>query len=384
MLHQISEYFKQKHGEIDAVIFAPGRANIIGEHTDYNDGFVLPFPINLGLWFVAQKNQVQHLKIEAFNIQETIDYPLKTDQNIKSSWFVYFYQVLQRIQLPTSFGATIVFGGNLPIGAGVSSSSAITCGFIALLNRLYELQLASERMLEIAVLSERGGGVQGGIMDQFTIFYGLKNKAIFLHCGDKTYEYIDINLGGLKFYLIHTNIKHELALSDYNNRRADCELALNHLQSHGIEITSLSHLSINQLSWIQEILPQALYEKTSYVIEENQRAVEATKALKSGDFNHLGRLLYQSHKGLSEKYQVSCPQLDWLVNMANQNDFFLGARMMGGGFGGCTINLVKGLMTDTMSEDIKQKYFEQFNIKPEIYLIESSDGLLESEKKIHL
>jgi len=367
--------FKEKFGNPQATIFAPGRANIIGEHTDYNDGFVLPFAIGQGVWFYGKSNENCLFNIMAADTHEESMMEMDGSVNV-TGWEKYFSQVLQVLSSYQIRGADIVFGGNLPIGAGVSSSSAITCGFVALINELNGLQLSQDDLVIKAVEAERGYGVRGGIMDQYTIFNGRKDKAILIDCRKSTHEYVDFESGEYQFYLINTNVKHNLIHTDYNNRREECEKAVVLLNQHYRQMSALRDLTLSDLPEISHLLDDGLFAKVNFVVQENNRVLLARKAMLSKDYNTLGQLLYASHEGLSKMYNVSCDELDWLVNYTFNIENCLGARMMGGGFGGCTINLIKGNLDEDVISDITLKYKHVFGISPDIIPVQLEDGIL--------
>jgi galactokinase len=276
---------------------------------------------------------------------------------------------------PTT-GADIVFGGDLPIGAGISSSSAITCGFLTVWSALNNLNLTPEQLVNIAVVAERGSGVQGGIMDQYTIINAVKDKAILLDCRTNSHSFIDLGLGEHHLYLFNTKVKHNLVNTDYNVRKAECEAAVSMLNKNYRPVTALRDITPDELSNIKKVLPVTLYNRASFVIQENQRVVAAVAAIQLNDFAKLGELLYSSHDGLSQLYEVSCAELDMLVDFTIDQDIFLGGRMMGGGFGGCTINLTTEELPTDIIEEMTVKYHERFGFKPEIINISPEDGIL--------
>ena len=373
----LKEKFKNTFGPPEITVFAPGRANIIGEHTDYNDGFVLPFAINQGVWFFARANESNIIQIIAFDTDEKTTIEAGKEDTPKYGWEKFFRQVLRASPGAPSKGADIVFGGNLPIGAGISSSSAITCGFLTVIDRMNKLNLSPDQLVNTAVLAERGSGVRGGIMDQYTIINGLKNKAILLDCKTNSHHFIDLDLGQHRLYLINTRVKHNLINTDYNNRRAQCEEAVAMLNKNYKHLTSLRDVNIEELNQLEKLLPDILFNRASFVIQENQRVLDAVNAIKLKNYSKLGELLYASHDGLSQMYDVSCDELDWLVNFTLDQDNFLGARMMGGGFGGCTINLTSNEPNDDVMEEMASKYLKRFGIKPEIIAITPEDGILQ-------
>ncbi len=375
----LPEKFIQRFGKRpDISVFAPGRANIIGEHTDYNHGFVLPFAIGQGIHFLASANDTHFIHIQADDLQESVTLDLHhSDVSHDQGWIKFVRQIIKVLANKPLKGFDMIFGGNLPIGAGISSSSALTCGFVAVLNKINHLEMDAHDMMWTAIHAERGYGVQGGIMDQFSIINGKRGHAMLLDCASNAATYVDLHMYGYTFYLFNTNVKHNLLHTDYNLRRKECESAVATLVHHGLNIHSLRDLNVSDLSPIQPLLDQTLYQRASYVIEENQRVMDAIKAFENQDFATLGQLLYQSHDGLAQKYQVSCPELDTLVKMTHTIDAILGARMMGGGFGGCTINLVKGKLNATTLSEIKADYFNLFGIHADIFEVFPSDGIME-------
>jgi galactokinase len=379
MKDSIQQIFIDQFGKpAEHTIYAPGRANIIGEHTDYNDGYVLPFAIAQGIWFGAAANDSQRLNIKAFNTDQTVHIDLQTlEISNDVGWAKFFIQVLKTFDFVALNGLDIVFGGDLPIGAGISSSSALTCGLISLLNNVWQLNLSTSELVQNAVNAERGYGVRGGIMDQFTIFNGRKNQAILLDCKTNTHEYVPLDMGQFKFYLFNTKVQHNLLHTDYNSRRDECDLAVNLINKHYKKVTSLRDIDMEDLTNLQSMLDVTSFNRVSFVVQENHRVIKAKYALLQNDFEALGLLLYESHDGLSQMYQVSCAELDWLVAYTLDFDQIAGARMMGGGFGGCTINLVKGELSTHFITEMTLKYKQQFGFDPEIFEVIPSDGILD-------
>ncbi|MCE2788781.1 MAG: galactokinase [Saprospiraceae bacterium] len=372
----ILHIFQKEFGPSEFLVFAPGRANIIGEHTDYNDGYVLPFAIGQGVWFVARKTAEPRLDIIASNTGERAVMELNGESMTDFGWQKFFRQVLVACQQLPVPGLQLVFGGDLPIGAGISSSSAITCGLIETLNLAAGWQLNSGEMVSTAVIAETGYGVRGGIMDQYTIFNAKQNQAILLDCRSNTHDFVPLELGGHQFLLINTNVKHNLIHTDYNNRRAECERALTSIKSLYPNVVSLRELDQNMLPQIKDLLDKTLYNRVAFVIEENQRVLQAVEALTSQNFDLLGQLLNQSHKGLSDLYNVSCQELDWLAELAENHPGFLGGRMMGGGFGGCTINILHQPLSQEETELITRDYIREFGFAPTFIPIVPENGII--------
>ena len=373
-----SKFISTFNRKPEYTFFAPGRANIIGEHTDYNDGFVLPFAISQGIHFLSSPNFDHTIRIMAADPDQHITVNISdiTDES-SIGWYKFIQQVLKLYTGTPIRGFDMVFGGNLPVAAGVSSSSALTCGIIVALDRMNGYNRSVDEMIQMAVTAERGYGVQGGIMDQFTIFNGKCDKAIILDCSDNTFEYIDFIKEDYSFYLINTQVKHNLLDSNYNQRNQQCKQGLEWINQNFKPISSLREVMLSDLIGLKPVMDKMLYNRISYVVEENNRVLMAKDTLISNDADTLGRLLYQSHEGLSVKYEVSCPELDWLVDYSKSKKPFVGARMMGGGFGGCTINLVKGRLDTQVQHDLSESYQRKFGLKPDIICIKPSSGIME-------
>lgn len=373
---KVKQVFLETFGKYDAEIFAPGRANIIGEHTDYNNGFVLPFAISQGVYLFAARTENSILNIIAFDVGEKITIDFNDPKDPSYGWEKFIFQVLSVLDKDKIAGFNLVFGGDLPIGGGISSSSALTCGLIALLNDLFKLGMNGNCIVQKSIEAERGYGVRGGIMDQFTIVNAIKNNAILLDCRDNSYTHVPLNLDGHCFYLFNTNVKHNLLHTDYNNRRIECENAVDIISNNYKPITSLRDLDVSDLTFLEGFLDEKLYKRVNFVILENLRVLHSMFAIEKYDILGLGNLLSQSHQGLSFDYEVSCDELDWLVSFASHNSSILGARMMGGGFGGCTINLVKGSLDAIWLDKIKTSYKDKFGIDLTVFPIKSGNGIL--------
>jgi len=363
----------QKHtelfGEPDVIIRSPGRANIIGEHTDYNDGLVLPFAIDKSIFFYATKSNAKTSNIYSGDLDV-----LEEDIEHKSNGFLqYFHSVLQTIQehLPEDWHFNISFGGNLPIGAGVSSSSAITCGFIAVCNQMYKLDLSKSEIVQYAFTAERGAGLEGGMMDQFSIVFGEHQKVICLDCSDKSWFDLDINSGQYQFVLLNTNVQHQLADSAYNVRVNECKTGLEQIKQRDMTVNGFRDIQHSHLSY----LSGPIYDRIKHVIEENQRVLYAVEAIKQNNMVQLGQLLDASHKSLRELYCVSCVELDYIVDKLLPEKRVLGARMMGGGFGGCVISLLEKDCADSIMDTWKEDYHKTFGKEVSSFSIKPETGL---------
>ncbi len=353
------------------MFIAPGRINLIGEHTDYNEGFVMPAAINYHITFAIAPNGTDSFNFYAVDYNETASFDLSS---IKAgdSWVNYLMGVIDGFSDLRARGVDCVFGSTIPVGAGLSSSAALCCGFGFAINDIFKLGLDRLQLAKIGQYSEHEfAGVQCGIMDQFASLHGKKNSVLLLDCRSLEYETVAANLGDYRILLIDTKVKHSLASTEYNDRRASCEAGVKILK-----INSLRDATRTMLDQHQDELGEEVYVKCSYVVDEIARTKKAAELLKSGDIEKFGSLLYETHWGLSKQYDVSCEELDVLVSLAEeQKDLVVGARMMGGGFGGCTINLVHHSKVDFIKGYVHEEYFATFRKEPDFYLVNLSDGV---------
>lgn len=355
------------------LIFSPGRINIIGEHTDYNDGFVFPAAVNKGIAAAIQKSNSGFCTAIALDLDSTIKFELdKLKPSKEGSWENYVFGVVAEIQNRNKVVGdfNIIFKGNIPGGAGMSSSAALENSVVFGLNELFDLGLSKEDMILISQKAEHNYvGVNCGIMDQYASMFGIKNNALHLDCRTIKSKPYEINFKDHQLMLINTNVKHSLSDSAYNDRRSACESV-----SALLGIKALRDATEADLETVIDKVTPANYQKALYVIQENARTIKAAKAIEDNDLATLGSLIYQSHNGLSSQYKVSCEELDFLVEQAKKNKDVLGARMMGGGFGGCTINLVAKKEAIAFSEFASKAYQNKFNKDCSVYFIELSQG----------
>ena len=356
----IYQHFTKVFAQEPLLVFSPGRINIIGEHTDYNDGFVFPAAIDLGIVVALQRSDNTRSVIYSYD-KEEYHYFDETDQ-LKSipngGWRNYVLGIFielekRKIKVPP---VTISFGGNIPTGAGLSSSAAVENGVVFGLNTLFNLGLTKKEMIFISQGAEQNVvGVNCGIMDQYASMFGQKDKALLLDCQSLEASPKKIKLTNHELLLINSNVKHNLAENAYNKRRESCERV-----SRQLNTSSLRHATIEMLQNAKSKIQTEDYEKALYVVRENDRVLQANQAIEKQDFSLLGQLLYASHKGLQTNYKVSCDELDFLVEQARESPHVIGARMVGGGFGGCTINLVKAgkrtVFFNEVSLQFKKKY----------------------------
>lgn len=365
--------------QADILVHAPGRINIIGEHTDYNGGFVLPAAIDKGIHLrIRKNNDPHHCKIYSLDFNKGFAFRLDQIKPSIELWHNYFLGILQELnKLGHNIqGFDCELQSDLPIGSGMSSSAALECSFIGALNELFDLGLDRMEMVLICQCSNHHFiGVKSGIMDQFASIMGRKDHVVKLDCRDYSYEYFPLQLDEYQLVLLNTNVTHSLASSEYNTRREECEEGVRLLQDTFPEISLLRDVNIQMLNSQRAHLPEHIFRRCKHVILESQRVEEATSALLRQDFHKLGQLMYASHHSLQYDYKVSCPELDFLVEHSRPYKGVLGSRMMGGGFGGCTINLVKKESHSSFVADLSLAYAKRFGKELSVYEVIVSDGL---------
>lgn len=350
MMSTDPNHYIEKILSYDMAFRAPGRINLIGEHTDYNGGCCLPAAILPSIYLGISPSKETIIKA----LNPGISAALTDDYD----WLRYIRGVVRHLsersgQLPAF---SLAFGGDLPIGAGLSSSSALCCALMSALNALFELHMAKDELTRLAVIAEQDSGVIGGMMDQISIFNGKKDMALMIHCDTWNFEYIPALLPDYQWLVIDTGIQHRLIDSDYNNRSFACRAIAENLKRHQVIHEFLSELTHHDLALIRNLLGDEQYILVRYVIEENDRVRDFSKALQSGFVEDCGKLLFASHQGLRDDYRVSCPELDCLVDFARNDARCAGARMMGGGFGGSTLHLVPNVESAEYLCDIQEYY----------------------------
>jgi galactokinase len=374
----VKRCFIDRFAATPMVIFAPGRVNLIGEHTDYNNGFVLPVAINKGVYFALAKSDRDTSEIYSIKYNETLSVDhAQTGKMDGQVWQNYLLGVLSRLEsLGFNIGSfNCVFGGDLPVGAGLSSSAALECGFVTALNELFHLDLSRLQMIHIAQWAEHNyAGVRCGIMDQYASIMGRHNAAVLLDCLNLASEYYPLPLDGFRILLLDTSVKHSLASSEYNTRRKECEIGVAIIQKKYPHAMSLRDVTSAMLQELKSELPDVIYRRCRFVVEENQRVLDSCAALKEGSLITLGQKMFASHDGLSRLYEVSCEELDFLAYFARGFDEVIGSRMMGGGFGGCTINIVRDSFVDEFVTTSADAYRMKFGRDLMPYIVGSSSG----------
>ena len=379
ILNEVKSSFEQRFGVEPIVIKAPGRINLIGEHTDYNNGFVLPAAVDQAIYLAVAKSGSSESMLVSLDMDQTYEFSINDFQPTKEKpWANYLMGVLAEIQKSGRevSGFNIVFSGDVPQGSGMSSSAALECGTCFALNELFELSIPKVEMVKMSQKAEHNyAGVMCGIMDQFASMMGSADHALLLDCESLEYRHFPIELTDHIIVLCNSNVSHNLADSEYNIRRKQCEEGVSLLQKYFPEVKSLRDVSLEQLNAHQSELSDVVYKRCKYVIEENERVMSMTKAMEAGEIDSLGEILTIAQEGMRSEYEISCPEIDFMAGFANNREDVVGARMMGGGFGGCTINLVNKGSEDQFISELNAAYKEQFNKEITPIKVVISDGV---------
>lgn len=367
------------------IIFSPGRINLIGEHIDYNGGFVLPAAIDKHVIVDIDLSETSlcHVSSEQtgsfkFDISIQID---KSD----TLWHNYILGVvagIKKLRPAWQKGFIAKISSNLPVGSGISSSAALECGLAQAINELFELNLTKMEIINLAHSAEHDYvGTKCGIMDQFSVMMGKKNQLMLLNCDTLEHDYINAVFDPYVIILLNSNVAHELASSEYNLRRAACESTLKIINKEYPDYKKLAEVPLKVLEAVKDDLTITQYKRASYVIEEQARTIKAADAIKKGEIKLFGKLMYASHEGLSNKYDVSSDELDFMVDFSKDYPEVVGSRLMGGGFGGCTINLVKSDEVANYLADLSEAYSQRFSKSLTPIFVEVSEGVRANSSK---
>lgn len=371
-----NEVFKNTKDPL--IVRSPGRVNIIGEHTDYNDGFVLPAAIDKAAYIAIALREDDEIHLMALDLNENFSTSLKDLKPVGDiSWPNYILGAVAQFakkNIPLK-GFSAILSSDVPIGAGLSSSAAVECATVFALNTLLHTNFSKIQMVQMAQKAEHEfAGVMCGIMDQFASMMGKHNHVIKLDCRSLDYEYVPFKLDGIKILLLNTNVKHSLASSEYNTRRQECEQAVAWIQVFHPEVNSLRDVSEVMLD--EYVLPKdkLIDQRSRFIVQEINRLQKGCEDLIKGDINALGKKMFATHDGLSNMYGVSCKELDYLVDFVRNNDTVIGGRMMGGGFGGCTINLVKEDSIEQLLMQIQPAYEKATGLQLDYYIASIENG----------
>ena len=368
--------FKEKFGAEGIWYFSPGRVNLIGEHTDYNGGCVLPGAIDKGILAEIKPNGTDKVRAYSLDLQDYAEFGLNEEDKPKASWAHYIFGVCREMQKRGAklSGFDTVFSGDVPLGAGLSSSAALESTFGFALNEIYNCGFDKKELVLIGQKTEHNYcGVNCGIMDQFASIFGKEGNLIRLDCSTMEYEYVPFHPQGYKVVLVDSVTKHELVDSPYNKRRQSCERAAAAIAVNHPQVKLLGDADLEMLEEVKGKISEEDYMRATYAIQENQRLVDTCEALKKGDYETVGKNIYATHHGMSKLYEVSTIELDFLNDIAKECGV-TGSRIMGGGFGGCTINLVPEDKYDHFIETSDAKFKEKFGKEPKIYPVKISDG----------
>ena len=372
----MNKFVELFENEPTLIVRSPGRVNIIGEHLDYNDGFVLPAAIDKAIYVSVSKRADNNIHLYSVDFKEAYEVAVSEIKPTKS-WSTYILGVADQL-LKGGYaigGFNLVLDGNIPIGAGLSSSAAVECATVFALNELFELGIDKMEMVRISQRAEHAfSGVMCGIMDMFASMFGKKDHVIQLDCRSLAYEYKPFVLDGYKIVLLNTNVKHSLSSSAYNERRQQCEQGVAWVKEHHPTVNALRDVTREMLDKYVAPNDAIVYSRCKYVVEEIQRLLNGCNDLENGDIAALGKKMYATHEGLSKLYEVSCKEADFLVAAVKKNPAVLGARMMGGGFGGCTINIVKEEAIPEMLETVPEKYKAAMGLELSVYISNIENG----------
>lgn len=377
--HVRSRFIKHFDGKTGNIYFSPGRINLIGEHTDYNGGFVFPGAVDKGIMAEVRPNGTDTVMCYSIDLKDRVEFKVNDPQGPRASWARYIYGVIQEMKkLGVEVkGFNTAFSGDVPLGAGMSSSAALESCFACALNDLFGDNKVSKWDMVLAGQATEHNycGVNCGIMDQFASVFGEEGKLMRLDCRSREFEYFPFDPKGYKLVLVDSKVKHELASSAYNDRRKSCENVVAALQKKFAdrEFETLRDASWDDLEAVKSEISEEDYKRAHFVLGEVDRVLAVSDALNKGDYETVGEQMYKTHFGLSKEYEVSCEELDFLNNLAKQCGV-TGSRIMGGGFGGCTINLVKEDLYDSFIAEAKKQYVAKYNREPAVYDVVISQG----------
>jgi galactokinase len=378
-LIQVTKAFFEKTFENtpQKTVLSPGRINIIGEHIDYNDGYVLPAAIDKMICFAFEKTNAATSQIVAIDLGESVTIDVTANSTLSDTiWTNYLRGVIHQLQ---NKGLVIgnfncVFSSTIPVGSGLSSSAALECGFLFGLNELFHLNIKPVDIALMGQSAEHWVGINCGIMDQFSSVMGKANQVIKIDCRTLEYEYHNADFSDYSLVLFDSNVKHSLFSSAYNQRRQECEKGLAILTANFPEVTSFREATVEQILSIKNQMTETVFKRSHYAIKEIKRVALACEALDRGDIITLGQLLFETHEGLSKEYEVSCAELDMIVETLKKEPAVVGSRLMGGGFGGCTINLIKKGQEEVIKAKLAQLYQETFGIELKTYEVTIANG----------
>ena len=374
-----SRFIKHFDGKTGNIYASPGRINLIGEHTDYNGGFVFPGAVDKGMMCEIRPNGTDTIQAYSIDLKDRVEFKVDGPNGPRASWARYIYGVVQEMRkLGVDVrGFNTAFAGDVPLGAGMSSSAALESCFAFAINDLFaDNRISKWDLVLVGQATEHNYcGVNCGIMDQFASVFGKAGCLMRLDCRSREFEYFPFMPEGYKLVLLDSVVKHELAGSPYNDRRNSCENVVKHIAAKHLEGTfeTLRDCTWEQLEEVKAEVGEEDYRRAKFVLGEKDRVLAVCEALNEGDYETVGQKMYETHEGLSKDYEVSCEELDFLNDIAKENGV-TGSRIMGGGFGGCTINLVKANIYNKFIADAKAKFAAKYGHEPKVYDVVIGDG----------
>jgi galactokinase len=373
---KIQQAFYQHFAHNPVIVRSPGRINLIGEHTDYNLGFVMPAAIDKAMYVGISPREDEEVHLVSLDYEEQTQFNIRHLQKNNKAWSYYVMGIVEQLLPDYKIGGfNCVIAGEVPLGAGLSSSAALECAVLFGLNEIFSLNIPRIEMAKIAQAAENSFvGVQSGIMDQFASLMSRAGEVMLLDCRSLQHEFFPLKMSGLQLILLDSQVKHSLAATEYNRRRQECEEGVQLLQAVLPEIQSLREVRLEDLQKNAQLLPEIIYRRCRFVVEENARVLAASQDLQAGNMEDFGKKMYDSHYGLRDLYEVSCLELDVLVNLAQKNPGVLGSRMMGGGFGGCTLNLVREEGVGALLESVERYYSIETGQLAKIYAVTLENG----------
>ncbi len=372
-----SRFIKHFDGKTGNIYMSPGRINLIGEHTDYNGGFVFPGAVDKGIMAEIRPNGTDTVMLYSIDLKDRVEFKVNDPEGPRASWARYIYGVCQEMKAlgVDVKGFNAAFYGDVPLGAGMSSSAALESAYAYAINDLFgENKIDKFELAKVGQATEHNYiGVKCGIMDQFASVFGKEGSLMRLDCRSLEYQYFPFKPEGYRLVLVDSVVKHELASSAYNKRRESCENVVKAIAKKHEGVEFLRDCTLEMLAEVKAEVSEEDYMRAEYVIEEIQRVLDVCDALEKGDYETVGQKMYETHQGMSKKYEVSCEELDFLNDIAFDCGV-TGSRVMGGGFGGCTINLVKNELYETFITTAKERFKEKFGRSPKVYDVVISDG----------
>lgn len=358
-----TEFEKRFKRQPTHIVLSPGRINLMGEHTDYNLGFVLPAAIGYYMCLAIAPNGTEECNVFSLDYNEAESFSINRDLPTSKKWLNYIIGVTSQLSDKIG-GYDLVFNGNVPEGSGLSSSAALSCGTGYAISYAFSLNVAKWDLARIAQKTEHDFiNVKCGIMDQFACLFGLTNHALLLNCATLEYEEISFDLSGYKFLLLNSNVPHELNESEYNDRREESQIAINYLIQRFDSVSNYQDVNARMLKESANEMDSTNWKRAYHITKENQRVHDLSRALKLRNFEEAGNILNQGHDSEKDFYEITCNETDYLVDKLNKYDSILGARQVGGGFGGCVLALAKDKDLDTLLEEVNKDYKKKFGLK---------------------